>query len=351
METQQRDLRKSVPNAPFAPLETTASSTTNPRFPEERMQKALAQLKVISPEDHAKVKNLANIVRPLRSVLFKTPDDYGLTSWRNVYFPSDDGTPLEGWYIPAKGGESDRLIIFNHALPMCRAGFPGHLGAPWSAYDAVEIDFVVQQKHFAEAGYNVLSYDIRNHGTSGAANGGISGIGRWEWRDCVGVKTYVDSDPALGQMTVGLYSQCMGGNSQYEAIARRPELFANIRCMCSPMVVSMAAIYSAMSELQGVSQYQELIDLELLKLGGWLAAEMTPQLSAPGVTMPVLMIQVLADEWTRNPEDAQKTFDLLGSKDKELFWIEGTTKRFRDGYNYFGRQPERVLAFFDDHMT
>jgi hypothetical protein len=45
---------------------------------EERMHKALEQLKNISPEDHAKVKNLASIVRPLRSVLHKTPDDYGL---------------------------------------------------------------------------------------------------------------------------------------------------------------------------------------------------------------------------------------------------------------------------------
>jgi len=134
------------------------------------------------------------------------------------YFPSDDGILLEGWYIPAKGGESDKLIIFNHALPMCRAGFPGHLGEPWSTYDAVEIDFVIQQKHLSDAGYNVLAYDIRNHGTSSAANGGISGIGRWEWRDCVGVKKYVDSHPALSEMTVGLYSQCMGGNSQYEAI-------------------------------------------------------------------------------------------------------------------------------------
>jgi hypothetical protein len=37
----------------------------------------------------------------------------------------------------------------------------------------------------------VLAYDIRNHGTSNAANNGISGIGRWERRDCVGVKKYV----------------------------------------------------------------------------------------------------------------------------------------------------------------
>jgi len=41
------------------------------------------------------------------------------------------------------------------------------------------------------------------------------------------------------------------------------------------------------------------------------------------------MVQVLDDAWTRNPEDAQKTFDLLGSEDKELFWIENTTRRFK----------------------
>ena len=95
------------------------------RMSNERMEKALKQLETISEEDFAKVQGLANIVRPLRSVLHKTPDDYDMTGWSDLYIPSDDGTPLEAWYIPAKGGESDKLVIFNHALPMCRAGFSG----------------------------------------------------------------------------------------------------------------------------------------------------------------------------------------------------------------------------------
>lgn len=321
------------------------------RLPKQRLDKAQEQLKTISAEDFAKVQGLANIVRPLRSVLHKTPDDYGMTGWHDLYIASDDGIPLEAWYIPAKGGESDKLIVFNHALPMCRAGFPGHLGEPWSSFDAVEIDFVIQYKHLTDAGYNVLTYDIRNHGNSSSANGGLSGIGCWEWRDCVGVKKYVDSHPRLSKMKVGLYSQCMGGNSQYHAIHRHPELFENVACMCSPMVVSMSAIYDAFSELQGIQQYQELIDLELLKMGAFVAAEMTPHHWAASVKMPVLMVQVLEDAWTRNPEDAQKTFDLLGSQEKELFWIENTPHRFKDGYNHFGRHPEKVLSFFEKYMN
>jgi hypothetical protein len=85
-------------------------------------------------------------------------------------------------------------------------------------------------------------------------------------------------------------------------------------------------------------------------MGAFLAHEMTPHKAAPRVQMPVLMVQVFKDAWTRNPEDAQQTFDLLGSQEKELFWIEGTTKRFKDGDHDFGRHPEKVLAFFDKHL-
>jgi hypothetical protein len=76
---------------------------------------------------------------------------------------------------------------------MCRAGVQGHFGEPWSSYDAVEIDFVIQMKHLTDAGYNVLAYDIQNHCRRGASNNGVSGIGQIEWRDSVGAKKYVGS--------------------------------------------------------------------------------------------------------------------------------------------------------------
>ena len=66
--------------------------------------------------------------------------------------------------------------------------------------------------------------------------------------------------------------------------------------------------------------------------------------------MPVPLVQVVADEWTRIPDDAQPTVGLLDSAEKELVWIAGTTKRSKDGYCDIGRHPEKVLAFFDRPM-
>jgi hypothetical protein len=90
-ESLVRRMRTRVNKITSQPLKNLMS-----RISQERMDKALEQLKTISEEDYAKVKNLAAIVKPLRSVLHKTRDDHGMTGWRDIYFPSDDGTPLEG---------------------------------------------------------------------------------------------------------------------------------------------------------------------------------------------------------------------------------------------------------------
>ena len=314
------------------------------------MEKAVADQTQIPAEKLQIVKALAGFaVKPaFRTPVHKTPSDHGIETWEDIYFASDDGTPLEGWYVPAEGGESDRLIVMNHPMPMSRSGFTGHWGEPWSQVDDIEIDFVAHIAHLVRAGYNVLAYDLRNHGNSGAANGGICGIGRYEWRDCVGAKTYVDSHPRLSKMKLGLYSQCTGGNAQFEAMSRRPEMFRNVLCMLSPLVVSMTALMGSFAKLQGVDAYMAEMDLEQRKLGGFTNGEMTPHLFAPDVKVPTFMVQVRDDLWT-TPQDGEKSYELLGTNDKQMFWIEGTSRRF-DGYNYFGQNPERMLEWFAKYL-
>ena len=303
----------------------------------------------IPEEKLAVIKYLAEFaVRPMfRTPVHKKPDEYGITDYDDISFPSADGVTLKGWLMRSPG--SNLLIIANHPMPMSRSGFTGHLGEPWSAVDDIEIDFVKAYAHLVNAGYNVLAYDLRNHGESDKADDGICGIGRNEWKDCVGVKQYVDANPELQTMTVGLLSRCTGANAQYEAIHRHPELFENVKCMMSPLPVSMTALMTAFATLQGVGEYMDVMDEEQVKLGGFKNSEMTPHLFASAVKMPVFMTQVLDDKWTDNPADGQKTFDLLSSEEKELFWIEGTSRRF-DGYNYFGNHPEKMIAWFDKYM-
>ncbi|MEO1010528.1 MAG: alpha/beta hydrolase [Bacteroidota bacterium] len=332
-------------------LEYTIDNTLKSRMGEEAYGKALEQQKSIPEEAYGTIKYLAEFaVRPMfRTPVHKTPADHGIDSWEDVYFPSSDGTPLEGWYIPSVQGESDKLIVINHPMPMSRSGFTGHLGAPFSGVDTLEIDFVAHMGHLSRAGYNILAYDLRNHGNSGAANGGICGIGRYEWRDVVGAQHYVKNHPKLSKMKVGLYNRCTGGNAAYEAMYRHPELFEDILCFFGPLTVSMTALMTAFAGLMGLDQYMELMDLEQLKLGGFTNGEMHPQKYAQAVKTPYFMAQVLDDIWTDNPKDAQEIFDNISSEHKELFWIEGTNRRF-DGYNYFGVHPEKMIAFFDTYM-
>ncbi|GAM58567.1 gibberellin biosynthesis-related protein [Vibrio ishigakensis] len=150
-------------------------------------------------------------------------------------------------------------------------------------------------------------------------------------------------------MDVALYSQCTGANAQFEALSKHPELFENITCMLAPLAVSMEALMGSFAKLQGVEEYLDVMDFEQLKFGGYQNKDMNPQFFADAVKMPLLMTQVLDDIWTDNPSDGQKTFDLISSSEKEMLWIEGTTRRF-DGYNYFGENPKQMLDFFEKHL-
>ena len=76
-----------------------------------------------------------------------------------------------------------------------RAGIPAHL-EPWRSIwsasgNAFEVNFVPDYKILHDAGYNVLAYDLRNSGLSGAANGGIASSGIFESRDVLGSLRYV----------------------------------------------------------------------------------------------------------------------------------------------------------------
>ena len=57
------------------------AATHTSRMSKERIENAVKQLNEISESDYEKVLGLANVCKPFRSVLHKTPDDYGMTQF------------------------------------------------------------------------------------------------------------------------------------------------------------------------------------------------------------------------------------------------------------------------------
>jgi uncharacterized protein len=285
-----------------------------------------------------------------RAPVLHTPAEHDL-EFEDVSFPALDGVPLEGWYIPADG--SSKVIIANHPMGFSRSGIPTHL-EPWHADWAAsgngfEVDLVPDYKILHDAGYNVLAYDLRNHGMSSAANGGMCTSGITESRDVVGSIDFVRSRPDTKDMTIGLFSRCMGGDSTFRAMQRYPKALDGIRCLVSPQPVTTRLIVEHRLGVMGLADYLEQFNTNVRMRTSVGLEERLPREWAKSVSAPTLLCQVRADSLT-DPSDVQGMFDNIPMADKRLLWVEGTTARW-DGYMEFQRRPEPMLEWFDQHMS
>ncbi|MFD5827394.1 alpha/beta hydrolase [Lentzea sp. NPDC060358] len=282
-----------------------------------------------------------------RSPVLRTPADEGL-EFQDVTYPSADGVPLEAWFIPRAG--SAKLIVSMHAFGFNRYGFPSHV-EPWkSAYgpgNDTEIDFIKDYRILHDAGYNVLTFDFRNSGLSGAANGGLSLNNRFEARDVLGTMEFIRSRPDLAAMDLGLFARCMGSGATFRAIHTDPSAFAGVRCLVAPLLLSPRVFLEAVMGNAGLGEHVDEAERRYRELtGGDLSTRVSAW--APAVTMPTLTYGVHDDTITR-PHDLEEAFAAIGSAEKDMFWIHGTTRRW-DGYQHFQRHPERVLEWFATHL-
>ncbi len=286
----------------------------------------------------------------LRAPILRTPADVNL-AFEEVTFASLDGVPLEAWFIPCDG--SNKLVITNHPRGFNRYGQPAHLD-PWKSMLApsgndIEVDFTLDYRILHDAGYNVLTYDLRHHGLSGIGNGIITS-GRFESRDVVGAQRFVRSRKDLKNMTVGLFSRCLGCNSTIFALSFYPEDFTDVRCLVGAQPLSPQHYYEGQLALSGIP-LDRIKELDrLVKMAtSFSFDQLSPREAARDVRLPSFIYQV-RDDLVSKPIDVQTIFDNLAAEQKDLFWIEGTTRRW-DGYGYFSRDPSKMLAWLDRYMS
>ena len=282
--------------------------------------------------------------------MLHSPAEHGL-DYEDVTFPARDSVPLEGWFIPAPG--SGQLIIANHPMGFSRSGMPTQY-EPWHADWAAsgngfEVDLVPDYKILHDAGYNVLAYDLRNHGLSSAANGGVSTHGITEWRDIAGSLEYARTRPGTRDMTIGLFSRCMGAVATFAAMTRCPAAFDGVRCLVSPQPVTPRVIVERRLAVMGLGDRLNDFDT-LIRLRTSVGLDQrVPQQWARNVRVPTFLYQVRGDILT-DPSDVQAMFDNIPVAEKKLQWIEGTTARW-DGYLEFQRRPKPMLDWFAQYMS
>lgn len=285
-----------------------------------------------------------------RSPILHTPAELDL-AFEHVTFPSQDGVPLEGWFIPAPG--SNKIIIVNHPRWFSRSGLPSHL-EPWRSLGAArgndfEVNFIPDFKILHDAGYNVLAYDLRNFGHSGTANGGLTSSGLFEARDVIGSLHYVRSRASMREMTIGLFSRCLGCNATLFAMAQHPDAFSGVRCLVGCQPLSVRVIMEQGLALAGIpADCIDELDERIRRHTSFALDQMSPVPAAKSAIIPTLLYQVRDDAMTR-PSDVQAIYDNIPTKSKKLVWIDGTTRRW-DGYTYFQKDPSQMLQWFDAYM-
>lgn len=278
-----------------------------------------------------------------RTPILRRPSDYDM-AYEDVFFPALDGTVIEGWFVP---GSSNNVIVFNHFKGANRYGFPGHL-EPWSiGGPGFEVNFLPLYKALHEAGYNILTYDLRGNGLSAPGPYPLIGSGLIEYRDVIGALRYIRSREDTSDMDISIYTQCFGANSTFTAIHKHPEEFEDVKCMIALQPLSSCAFIEGGVAAAGIPG--ETWEAEYEKLTSLRTSDIDMPKCARSISFPTLLVQVHDDLMTK-PYDVQAVYDSIPVEGKKLFWIEGTNIR-TDAYRYFPNDSSMVIEWFDEHMS
>ena len=240
-----------------------------------------------------------------------TPAAWGL-KFEPVDFPSLDGTPLHGWFIPAKlktAQSAKGTVIFSHG----NAGsISYHLGfCTW----------------LAEASYNVIIYDYRGFGKSG---GTVDRRGMIN--DVKAAFAYARRRPDIDAARLVSYGHSLGGAQSITALGESP-----VKGLRAIVIDGAFASYQAMARIIGGQLGASLVTDELAPRD--FVKKLTP--------VPLLVVHGLLDEVVPFSQ-GRELFEAAGQP-KTLFEVKTGrhgTALSDDG----GAYRKKMIAWLDEVM-
>ena len=277
----------------------------------------------------------------------KNPQDYGL-DFEDVTFTASDKVKIKGWLIP---GSTNKLVIITHVGGLTKYGSTREFKSTSKLYNK-EIEFLKVARHLHDQGYGVLMFDFRNHGESGSSpNDGKAGIGLEEYLDVVAAMQFIAGRADLRDKDIGFVSFCMGANSTIIAMSKEPAVFKDVKCLVAIQPISMEVfIRTYLGKLftpVGAKLLMPLVSKFVAWRGKYPLEKMSPAGYAKDIKVPTMYVQTRNDPLTELSDI--KGFYAETPAPKEFFWIEDTKHRF-EGYQYFGEQPAKMLAWLKKWM-
>lgn len=274
-----------------------------------------------------------------RQPLPRTPAEVGL-GFEDVSFPSTDDVALQGWFIPAGADGPAPTVVFVHGWLWNRVGnVAGRV--PLTDRD---VDFLPPAKALHDAGFNVLLFDLSNHGESGRRL--PLTFGPFEARDFVGAVTYLRTRPDVEGDRIGVVGMSMGGNialiGSVDCLPIKAMLFVQ---PTKPYSFSAALAADLVGRVGSAS-------LPILDRAYRAARAPRPSTVDPGVYAARLTdtqqkyVQGTGDPW--GSMDIVQSFVDRSPRVLPLLKYPSTGRY--EGYRYVTEHADQVAAYFEEYL-
>lgn len=283
------------------------------------------------------------LIRPARQRLWATPADVGIP-YQEIQFPARDGLRLSGWFVPARPQGNGITIVLAHGWPWNRLGSSGDdLLSQISASAPLNLLRLVHSLH--QAGYQLLLFDLRNHGQSAEAPPVTFGLR--ESNDLLGALDYLGNRNDVNTRRIGVVGFSMGANAVLYSLPYTDAVRAAV--LVQPTSVDhFARRYGA--DLLGPLSKLVLPMTEAIyrAFGGPQFTAIDPVAVAPAAgDTPILYVQGKGDQWG----SVENVHQMARATPKAVApLIVDTFHRF-GGYQYVIDNPNIIDSFLQEQIT